>query len=467
MNTTCKVLATFLFAFFTLTSLQIISSSDAAAKKCGELNQKACPKFFPGPQCDPGLRKVGKICRLDSPNVGRPPEPPKSFRCGGLNQKACPKILPGPQCKKGLRKVGKYCRSTFNPPVRPDPKKCGTLNKRACPGNRCIKPLVSVRGICRLRGFRPIPGQPGNAQGNNDSVSKRVFDVASRHKQHIRIMKGFRSCMKRNKKALNKAARRRDTRTADRLKNNCLSARNQRRLKTNNSGGRSFQSLSVGLGADIAAVFGAGADAGFVWDLNGNLPTRLFLSGSSGGGIRAGAGADITVGINADPNTSGVSKYFGGSISADAGFSVGVGVITSRRSSRLSSFFTAPVRGVEVSAGVGVGFNAGSIDKIRTRIFRRSCRNVQISVTNTGNKKIRILDLNYYDRGKRRSEPTPNRTIKPGETRGVWKRPHDLGKVGYEHTQLEVVYRYKGEKRRKRLSSGVCRDEQRFSVSVP
>ena len=323
MKAALRVFATFVFAFFTLTSIQIVSSSDAAAKKCGELNQKACPKFFPGPQCDRGLRKVGKICRLDRPNVGRPPEPPKPFRCGGLNQKACPEILPGPQCKKGLRKIGKYCRPGFKPPVRPDPKKCGTLNKRACPGNRCAKLLVPVRGICRLHGFRPIPGQPGNPQGNTDSVSKRVIDVASRHRQHIRILKGFRSCMKRNKKALNKAARRRDTRSANRLKNNCLSSRNQRRLRTNNSGGSSFKSLSVGLGADIAAIFGAGADAGFVWDLNGNLPTRLYLSGNSGGGIQAGAGADITVGINTDPNTSGVSKYFSGSVSVDAGFSVG------------------------------------------------------------------------------------------------------------------------------------------------
>lgn len=466
MKSAFKVFATFIFAIFTLTSFQIASSGEAAAKKCGELNQKACPKFFPGPVCDHGLRKVGKYCRLAGADKPKPGKPPTPFRCGGLNQKACPKILPGPQCKKGLRKVGKYCRRGSKPPVRPDPKKCGTLNKRVCPGNRCSKFFVPVRGICRLRGFRPNPGS-GNQQGNNKDVFKRVVDVANRHKQHIRIMRGFRSCMTRNKKALKKAARKRDTRTADRLKNKCLSARNQARLKSNNSGGSSFKSLSVGLGADIAAFFGAGADAGFVWDINGNLPTRLFLSGSSGGGVRAGGGADITVGISADPNTSGVSKYFGGSISADAGFSVGVGVITARRSSRLSGFFTAPVRGVEVSAGVGVGFNAGSIDKIKTRIFRRSCRNVQVSVTNTGNKNVRILDLNYHDRGKWRSEPTPNRTVKPGERKNVWKRPHDLGKVGYEHTQLEIVYRYNGEKRTKRLPSGICEDEDRFSVSLP
>jgi hypothetical protein len=464
MKSTLKVLATFVFAIFTLTSLQIVSSSDAAAKKCGELNQKACPKFFPGPQCKKGLRKVGKICRLDRPNVGRPPERPKPFRCGGLNQIACPKILPGPQCKKGLRKVGKYCRPGLRPPVRPDPRKCGTLNKRACKGNRCATPLVSVRGVCRLRAVRPIPGQPGNSQGSTDSVSKRVIDVANRHKQHIRIMKSFRACMKRNKKALNKAARKRDTRTADRLKNKCLSSRNQRRLRTNNSGGSSYKSLSVGLGADIAAFFGVGADAGFVWDINGNLPTRLFLGGSSGGGLRAGAGADVTVGINTDPNTSGVSKYYGGSVGADWGFGVGFGVILARQGQR---FENSPLRGFEVSAGVGASVNAGSIDKIKTRIFRRSCRNVQVRVTNNGNKKIRILDLNYYDRGKKRSEPTPNRTVKPGKTRDVWKRPHDLGKVGYEQTQLEVVYRYKGEKRTKRLPAGICKDEDRFSVSLP
>lgn len=472
MTSTFKVLANLIFAVFTVTSLQIVSSNEAAAKKCGELNQKACPKFFPGPQCDRGLRKVGEFCRLDRPDRPKPGKLPKPLRCGGLNQKACPKILPGPECKKGLRKVGKFCRSSLHPPVRPGPKKCGTLNKPTCPGNRCAKPFVSVRGICRLRDVPPIPERPGktnppgNAQGNTDSVSKRVIDVAGRHRQHIRIMKGFRSCMKRNKKALNKAARDRDTRTADRLKNSCLSRRDQSKLRSNNSGGSSFKSLSVGLGADIAAFFGAGADAGFVYDLRGNLPTRLYLSGNSGGGIRAGGGGDITVGISTDPNTSGVSTYFGGSISADAGFSVGVGVITAR-SAQYNSFFTAPVRGVEVSAGVGVGFNAGSIDKIRTRIFRRSCRNVQISVTNTGNKKVRILDLNYHDRGKWRSEPTPNRTVKPGETRDVWKRPHNLEKVGYEHTQLEIVYRYKGEKRTKRLPSGVCKDEDRFTISLP
>ena len=140
-----------------------------------------------------------------------------------------------------------------------------------------------------------------------------------------------------------------------------------------------------------------------------------------------------------------------------------VGVITARG----ASFQNSPLRGVEVSHGVGVGFNAGSVNKIRTRIFRRSCRNVQVIVTNNRDKKVRILDLNYYDRGKRRSEPTPNRTIKPGETRNVWKRPHDLGKVGYEHTELEVVYRYKGDKYKKRLPAGVCEDEDRFSVSLP
>ena len=290
--------------------------------------------------------------------------------------------------------------------------------------------------------------------------------VANKNTEQIRILNKFRKCMKRNKKALGKAARGRDTGSANRIKGNCLSAREQAKLKNGKSSGGGnlrFRSLSVGLGADIAAIFGAGADAGFVWDLDGNLPTRLFLSGASGGGARAGAGADLTVGLNTDQNKSGVSRYYGGSLSVDAGVSVGVTVITAR----IGNFFQAPVKGIEVSAGVGVGFNGGSIDKIKTRIFRRSCRNVVVNVTNTGDKKIRILDLNYFDRGKRRSEPTPNRTVKPGETRGVWKRPHNLEKVGYEHTQLEVVYRYKGKKRSKRLSSGTCRDKQRYAISLP
>ena len=458
----CRPLALFSFCLIAIAVL-LSGAQTAHAKKsvCGGLNQKACPKFLPGPQCKKGLKKVGKYCRA---KIHPPVKPGK--KCGALNQLACPNHLPGPQCNKGLRKIGKYCRTNLTPPVKPG-KKCGTLNRRACPGNRCSKTLVAIRGICRRVPNPPGGGNPpGDSAGNNSSIAKKVKSVANKNTEQIRILNKFRKCMKRNKKALNKAARGRDTGSANRIKGTCLSAPEQRTLKNGKSSGGGnlrFRSLSVGLGADIAAFFGAGADAGFVWDLDGNLPTRLFLSGASGGGVRGGAGADLAVGLNTDQNTSGVSRYFGGSLSVDVGVSVGVTVVTAR----IGNFFQAPVKGIEVSAGVGVGFNAGSVDKIKTRIFRRSCRNVVVNVTNTGNKKIRILDLNYFDRGKRRSEPTPNRTVKPGETLGVWKRPHNLEKVGYERTQLEVVYRYKGEKKSKRLPSGTCRDNKRYAVSLP
>lgn len=369
---------------------------------------------------------------MAAPFAASQPAHAKKSLCGSYNQKACPKFFPGPQCKKGLQKIGKYCRKASKPPYRPG-------------------------------------GPSSGASGKDSSIAKKVSRLAKAHAEQIRILRRFRSCMRRNKKALNKAARGRHTGKADQIKRKCLSRRDQSKLKRvntrNNSGGSNarFRSLSVGLGADVAVFFGAGVDAGFVWDLDGQLPTRIFLSGASGGGMRAGGGADISVGINLDPNTSGVSKYYGGSVSGDAGLGVGVMVVTARR----GNFMNSPMKGIEVSAGVGASFNFGSIDKIKTRIFRRSCRNVMVNVTNTGTKKIRILDLNYYDRGKRRSEPTPNRTVKPGKTRGVWKRPHNLGKVGYETTQLEVVYRYRGEKKTKRLPTGICRDGARYAISLP
>ena len=128
-------------------------SQQAFAKVCGGLNQRACPKVLPGPQCKAGLIKVGKWCRKNRPGT----RPIKPRPCGKLGQPACPKILPGPQCQPGLKNIRGRCLRFIHRPL-PGPHRCGGLRQRACPkvlpGPQCKRGLRVVRGIC-VPGLRP------------------------------------------------------------------------------------------------------------------------------------------------------------------------------------------------------------------------------------------------------------------------------------------------------------------------
>jgi hypothetical protein len=356
----------------------------------------------------------------------------KKSICGGLNQKACPKFLPGPQCKQGLRKVRKHCRASVALPINP--------------------------GLGR-------PGLPaGKSPGAATSVNERAKRAAQSAQTHIRIMQNFAKCIGRgrNRKSFISASKRRDADAVARLNRKCLSRSDRRRLATatvNDGRGNQtrFRSYTVGLGASLAAVVGAGADAGWAFDLERNVGPRFYTAGMAGVGIQLMGGADILINLSVDEVKPGVSKYSGSITSLDVGTGVGVGFITERSKRMLY----APFKGIEVAIGVGgVGGSIGSKYSIRQRLWRKACKNVTVRFTNMSGDEIKIIDLDYRDqlKSKWRSEPTPNKVIKHGQT---WSTKRWFGKVGDERTQFKVKFR---RRKRSGFSKWEKITEYRFPV---
>lgn len=114
----------------------------AHAQSCGGLNQKACPVFKAGPQCQKGLKKRKGFCV----------RAPAKKACGGFKQPVCPAIKRGPRCNPGLTPYKKYCFP------------CGSERQIACaatqPGPRCKRGLTVNKGYCQACGGNRQPACP-------------------------------------------------------------------------------------------------------------------------------------------------------------------------------------------------------------------------------------------------------------------------------------------------------------------
>jgi len=63
------------------------------------------------------------------------------------------------------------------------------------------------------------------------------------------------------------------------------------------------------------------------------------------------------------------------------------------------------------------------------------CKNVYIEAINKTGAKIKILDIDYADTGKWRSEPTKNRTLNKNQS---WSWKKRLERVNNESTRVRI-----------------------------
>ena len=335
-----------------------------------------------------------------------------------------------------------------------------------------------------------LPDEPGEPEGPGeppidvpggdagDSLLESLEATTRRNSPLISALRGIGTCFARsaNRNALLTAIRERDSAAAADVAQRCITAETRRslramRLVAEDGSSSPPQSLNVGLGASAGALLGAGFDGGFVYDLNGSDPPRLYLSGMSGAGAQGFIGGDVIAGVNVDPSSPGLSKYSAFMVSGDIGVGAGAALVTERW--RALRDRVGRPKGFQVSVGAGLGANLGSKYNIRTRIYKESmpaCRDITARLRNGTSQTITVLDLDYWDPVSKlwRSEPTINKQLSPGES---WSKTSTLEKVGEQETKLRVKYKLTGLLKpttyySPSFGSGPCTDNKVFSHTL-
>ncbi len=469
--------------------------------KCGGLKEKACPKILPGPQCKKGLKVVGEICL---PN-GKPDKPGKP-KCGGLKQKACPKIWPGPQCKPGLKVVRGICLPAGRPD-KPERPKCGGLKQPACPpslpGPECRNGLVNVIGICirkresgdpealKCGGFmRPgcpkkvrVPAcdaglrlNPLNKLCVKASEPSSVVATAKRCLEDFKpmgmAMLKYRACQVGLGKleALKRAIK---AKKLEDIRGIVEAARCKGELDNMISVLRAegFRAFSMGVSGEGSAGFGLSSEFYVAMNLDlSDATTYQQVGGSLGVSAGIGLNGVVSAFYNKADDLSGGGKSFSAGGKFLLGGSAAVG-LSSGKSPRCESFSAA--------GGKGVGANFGSIALTHThKLFRfpkidtsPGCKDVRIVGKNKTGKKIKVVDIDFYDYQKNgwRSKNTWNKKLENGET---FDRKYRLQKVGGDATKVKIQYKVHegGWKWSRMLSSSsskrTCRDGMVFNIDI-
>ncbi len=201
---------------------------------------------------------------------------------------------------------------------------------------------------------------------------------------------------------------------------------------------KGFKSFSLGVSGTVKLAVASGSGEYFIaTDLDLKNPT---LYAQVGGSLGLQAGASVNGVVTAHYGTSGSLQGSGSSLSASfkafggAGGTVG---LSTGKAPRCTSF--------SVAAGIGAEADAGSVGKTYTAKlfsipkpdFTPGCKNVYVKATNRTGKRIKIVDVDFYDTKQKRwrSKIVSNQEIPPGE---VWARTMKLQKVGGDETQLRI-----------------------------
>ena len=85
-------------------------------------------------------------------------------------------------------------------------------------------------------------------------------------------------------------------------------------------------------------------------------------------------------------------------------------------------------------------FGAGMAATTTAAQASEHCKRVHISVSNPTGAPVKVIDIDYYDFGKRgwRKEGVKNRVLRRGQ---VWTWKKRLEKVGAERTAVRIKYR--------------------------
>jgi len=343
------------------------------------------------------------------------------------------------------------------------------------------KPSAAWINLWVLLGLSAIPYVTLAAQVSSKSMAQvSQLDQGLAAQQAVLLQ--FARCIGQssNRKQLKRSMQDKDSGVARRIQNRCLSPQDRQILtrapaNTSDNGDSSgyFQSMSYGLGPSAAVYYGAGVDGGWIWNFNGDGPTRPYLTGSTGKGLQANLGADpVIIGVYRSGVAPGNSKSTVVIGSVEVGVGVTAGLIYKRDTIHYSN---EDFQGFMVAVGAGAGFNVGSEYKTRTRIFRVACRDVKVEATNETGKQVKVIDIDYHDytKGKWRSKIIPNKKLASGK---VYKKTFKkLSKVGGEQTQIRVEYRtlikdgfFKkwSEVKRDWSSKGYCDKGATFAVTL-
>lgn len=205
---------------------------------------------------------------------------------------------------------------------------------------------------------------------------------------------------------------------------------------------KGFQSLSLGVSGELAAIIGGSGEAFIASNLDLSSPT---IYGSLGAGLGTQAGGSlngvVSVFYDRADTLSGGGKSFAVSLKALGGAGGAVG-LSSGSSPRCESF--------SASAGGGAEVNAGSVSLTKTfklvRIprpdFTAACKDVSVRAVNRSGKEIKIIDVDFYDYVNKRwrSKVVKNQKVAKGKT---WSKKLRLQKVGGDKTKLKIQYRVK------------------------
>ncbi len=482
-------------------SAPVLLSEPVQARNCGGLNQRACAKILPGPPCRRGLKEIRGFC-LPKPSIVRP----GLRKCGGLRQRACPKIYPGPQCNRGLVNIRGFCLPGAKPD-KPDPRRCGGLRQRACPkilpGPQCRPGLVNIRGIClpgarpdkpqarRCGGFKQLPCpkrvrvpacnpglviNPLTMRCARLSGGSSVANIAKRcvrdFKPMGKAMLAYGLCQKGlgNLNALKRAIKARNANDVRKIiaAARCKAEFEQMVRVIKQKG---FRSFSFGVSGELSA--GVGVSSEFFVAMNLDM-TDATLYQQVGGSLGAQGGIGLNGVVSAFYNRAnklsggGKSYAMGGKFLGGGGAAVG---LSKGRSPRCESF--------SASAGPGMGANFGSLALTHThKLFRLpkpdfspGCKDVKILARNRTGRKIKVVDIDFYDykQNRWRSKLTRNKNVRAGED---FKRTYKLQKVLGDATKLKVQYRvHRGGLRWSEVKEGVspktvCRRGMQFTLNL-
>ena len=238
------------------------------------------------------------------------PTPAQAGKCGGLNQRTCTVFeRPGKPCDGNLRMTspvgGKCVRRAAKP--KPKPRACGGRNQAACtvlqrPGRPCDNGLIltkAIGGRCIAKTFD----------------QDKVLRSASRQLEALRAVT---ACMgQRDRKAsFKRFVDQRATAAATRLvETQCLTPQRRadlRRPVSDGGGGtKTFNTLTIGIGAGVQVIGSVAVDSGIAIDLNGKRKARFYTNAALGAGVGIGIGADVIGGLSKDVLPSTKTVYDG------------------------------------------------------------------------------------------------------------------------------------------------------------
>ena len=252
---------------------------------------------------------------------------------------------------------------------------CGRLNQKACkivhPGPRCVKGLKVYKKRCIAK--------KSKAQNIDKLMRKRAKAILKQTKAQRKILKKIRKCVSKRsrRKAFKTALNAKNPNSAYRVVSTCLSSSKMRALRAvprgaGKTNSKTFNTMTIGVGAGGVGGFGAGGSLGIVINFNKAGPgVRFYTSGEATKGIGLSLGADVQVGLSTSRMPSRSKTELGSSIVFAGKFLAGGGVSVdfNRYSDKIYNTRDIAFEGFGISGGVGVGAEFGTRHNTKTKIW--------------------------------------------------------------------------------------------------